>query len=126
VFENCRIDLLVYNDDEYRDPHEINGILKKCGFVLMNESKVASITNYDTDTKNFKKLLRTFIRSTQINENLILMKLGVDGQSFIDNVIPLLIKADVIGEVHYTGAGRQRRYKLNAPIQILFEKLSKP
>ncbi len=71
----------------------------------------------------FGKLLRSFLRSTQISESIIRMKLGGGANTFISDCIPLLLHRGILVEIENRGGGQQRRFKLALPMEALSEAL---
>ncbi|MBI2423968.1 MAG: hypothetical protein HYV27_14140 [Candidatus Hydrogenedentes bacterium] len=71
----------------------------------------------DPDIGLFTRLLRGFLRTTQMNENVILQRLGVHAPAIIATMIPKLQDAGIVEEVQWQGHGVQHRYRLSASME---------
>ncbi len=127
-FENvCLVDCEVAvvhkidTDDMVFDPSEIRKELQRAGFGIGSDAEEPSDAlerkPVDLETKLAEQALRAFMRSTHLNENVFRQRLGSHANMFIDNVLPVLLRAAVLVEVDYRGGGVQRRFKLNAPMR---------
>jgi hypothetical protein len=75
----------------------------------------------DIEIRDIERIIRHFMRSTQISENIMLLKLGTRGKVFIDHTLPQLKKCGVIEEIGHHGGGDQRRFRLGISLQRLNE-----
>jgi hypothetical protein len=73
----------------------------------------------DWSLRQVGRLLRSFIRSTELNEGTIRMKLGSQWGAFETQVFPELLAAGIVREVAYLGHGVQRRFRLGVPLRVL-------
>lgn len=73
----------------------------------------------DARIEQVERFLRVFLRATQVNEDTIRAKFGKLGASFVDDVLPALVRAKVVQTVEYRGRGVQDRYKLAVPMQAI-------
>lgn len=117
LFLNCRIDSLVLNNsDEYSfDPVQIAEWLEGAGARLGGSVAVSDsrTTEKDERLKVLERFLRVFLRSTQVDEEVIRLRLGnMAAPRFFDDVLPVLLVNGVLEEVPWKGRGNQRRYKL--------------
>lgn len=124
TFEECTVDAvaLVNKDRESWDPGEIRGYLEQLGVTLKDgedtvPAKAPSDVTIDDDVWCVEKLVRYFMRSTHISESVMLMKLGSQGQQFIDNTVPALLRHGVLEEIPHLGSGTQRRFRLGVPLE---------
>lgn len=67
----------------------------------------------DEKIQIFEKVLRKFMRATQLNENILRLKLGGKYDYFAKEILPDLLKTEIFEEVEYFGSGTQRRFKLS-------------
>lgn len=126
-FEKCTVDALVFVDGhrEFWDPAEIRRQLENRG-VVYDDPAVPSVGvttsgQSSPEIDDLEKIFRYFMRSTHISESVMLMKLGTRGQSFIDHILPILVRRQVMVEIENRGGGMQRRYRLGVPLQRLNE-----
>ncbi|MCP4347909.1 MAG: hypothetical protein GY795_20595 [Desulfobacterales bacterium] len=125
---NSTIESILSNGNEIFDPNGINILLSEKGFVFIgdNEKNIKTDEKYEPDNDLIfaEKILRRFIRSTQINENIIKLRLGNDTKYFLNRVLPALIDVGLLVEVPYLGGGRQKRYKLGHPMNKVNDALT--
>jgi hypothetical protein len=131
-FEDTTIDSIIIQEMETEifDPSAIQAILteRNCTFFKKEAREEApKKENYETEIELVltERILRRFIRATQINENIIKLRLGNDKKFFIDEVLPILLDKGVISVVQYLGGGRQRRFKLGVPMNKINSALTK-
>lgn len=132
-FECCTVDALVLKDKsrEYWVPVEIRRELERLG-VAFDEPAVTPVgvgeaegtVEVDPELRDMERMVRYFMRSTHITENLMLLKLGARGHGFVDSTLPQLMKRGVIEEIEYRGSGDQRRFRLGVPLQKLDEAIA--
>ena len=70
------------------------------------------------------RVLRVFIRSTWVTENVIKVRLGKDAGHFLGDMVPELMDANVLRETPSL-AGHGRRFKLGAQMVKVEEALKK-
>ena len=123
---NCRVDdckitsvvdLRGDSQDQLFSPQDISSALTSIGFDLDIGEVTQQEENPDAKTKLACQALRTFMRSTHINENVFKVKMGTDANIFLEEVLPDLVKSGIVEEVVYAGAGQQSRYKLNVAMK---------
>jgi hypothetical protein len=96
------------------DPSEFPALLRQAGFGVPAE-RVQPTTraqkSEDADVKLFRRLLRCFQFRTHINENVVLRKMGPGAEMFIRNVVPKLLKGNILSQ-EWNPRDRQHRYHL--------------
>jgi hypothetical protein len=122
LFENCRIDLLSnLSADEYSyDPFEIVAWLSKVGARVISVAQqgagVTAITE-DRRIKLLERFLRIFLRSTQVDEDVVRLRLGKTfGPMFFSEILPSLRQEGILEDVPWKGRGVKERYKLAIPM----------
>ena len=97
------------------DPHAFPILLRQAGFSISIDHEEDTLKfdfTEDEQMKLFRRLLRHFfLRSTHINENVLLRKLGPEAHMFVKNVIPQLINGGVLS-AEWIARDRQNRYQL--------------
>jgi len=117
-FENCQIDLLVIAtaDEHTYDPHEIVAWLSSAKAHVTAHEASQTTSPAKPDDKRMKVLerfLRIFLRSTQVDEGIIRLKLGkIFSPIFFGEMLPALMQENVLEPVAWKGQGVQKRYKL--------------
>lgn len=123
LFDNCTIDALVLADKsrEYWSPADIRRSLEQVGvrFAITAADETEPIQEFalEDEIRDIEKIVRYFMRSTHISESVMHMKLGARGQSFIDQTLPQLLRAQVMQEIDNRGGGDQRRFRLGIPLK---------
>lgn len=123
LFDNCTVEALVLEDRirEVWAPAEIRQNLEQLGVQFAApvpvEEEEPQDTEADSEIRDIEKIVRYFMRSTHISESVMHMKLGENGQSFIDQALPRLIRTHVMQEIDNRGGGPQRRFRLGVPLQ---------
>lgn len=112
---------VLIGENEIFDPNGIHITLANKGFVFIdNEDK--HITRHepyepDPDLILTEKMLRKFMRATQINENIFRLSLSNDKKYFFNNILPSLKDAGILLKVPFRGKGKQqKRFKLRVPM----------
>lgn len=133
VFTECRINAMKKVDAAESErviygPIEINAELVKHGAVVPIAAEVKSRRTpglVDDRIEAVEKFLRIFLRSTHVNEDLIRSKFGKQSASFIDDILPRLLRAGIIKKIDYRGRGiPQGRYKLSVAMQAVQDALT--
>jgi hypothetical protein len=131
-FAGCTVDSFVWEDKirESWEPSEIKKHLAKIGIKIIDISNdppplFEEDAKYDSEIEDIEKILRYFMRSTYISDSLMLMKLGARGQTFIDEVLPKLLKCGAMSQFDKYGGGDQRRFTIGIPLKDLNHALSK-
>ncbi|MDM8552462.1 hypothetical protein QUF72_20415 [Desulfobacterales bacterium HSG2] len=113
------IESILIGENEIFDPSDISVTLANKGFVFTDEDKnIAGHEPYkpDPDLILTEKILRKFIRATQIDENVFKVRLGNDKKHFFDNILPTLLNTGILADVPHPGEGKQRRFRLGVPM----------
>jgi hypothetical protein len=125
-FEGTTVDSvrLVEQDSEVWDPLAVRATLEKWGVRFSGDAEGAApeseqVRRIDQELRDFEKLIRYFMRSTHISENVILMKLGNRGQCFLDDSLPQLVDHRIMIEIDNRGGGVQRRFKLGQTLEAI-------
>jgi hypothetical protein len=124
VFKDSKVECLqLYEKDSIWNPMEIQMHLKNLGISMPESDNQESISEQqnepDPNLYNMEKLLRYFMRSTHIGEHVIVMKLGGQGQAFINDAIPQLLKYGVMEEIENRGGDNQRRFRLGVSLHTI-------
>lgn len=127
-FVDCRVDsLVVFPEGEQTfDPSLIAQGLRKAGATVGGKELPALIADHlvDERVRLLERLLRIFLRSTQVDEEVVRLRLGKTfAPTFFDVVLPELLAANVLQEVPWRGGGIQRRYKLVSSMSAIEEAL---
>jgi hypothetical protein len=116
VFSDCKIESMVSQDDDYSfDPTQIVAWLMSAGAQVSDSTYL--VVNHpiakDERLKILERFLRVFLRSTQVDEDIIRLRLGnAAAPRFFSEVLPALLERGVLEDVPWKGKGSQRRYKL--------------
>jgi hypothetical protein len=127
VFAASTVDSVRIIDKEENlwEPNAIREKLSHLGILFPGEEVKVSQghTNEnktDQELADVEKLIRYFMRSTQISEKVVLIKLGNRAQSFIDSQLPTLLNRQIMIEVENRGGGSgQRFFRLGVPLELL-------
>ncbi len=128
VIKNCRLEnsnlkeiFDQKSDTSFYNPDLIVQILQQKGFSFPITKRVQSgqVKAPDENLLLVDKVIRRFIKSTQINENVFKLKLGKSFSNFEKNILPKLIATGILEEVDYYGSGNQKRYKLGKTMQSI-------
>jgi len=104
------------------DPDVIKTNLTKLGIKILEDpdaSRQGEDTTQDKRTEILQRALRCFVRTSGVNENVFLQRLGVHSSEFFKEMLPDLEKYHVIGETNFRGAGHQRRFRLLQPLSSI-------
>jgi hypothetical protein len=110
------------------DPKEIEDVLSaltaRDEAVRIPSEQLVTI-EFDEPLRHTDRVLRRFLRATEINENVVRQATGQYANQFFRDVLPELERHGIIREVSYLGSGQQRRFRLGRPLQQLSEALKK-
>ncbi|WP_156891425.1 hypothetical protein [Nevskia ramosa] len=115
--------VLLEEDRQLFSPAEISYALQDIGFSISEQNQQSlqfqSIVSnvHNDDIELLQRALRIFLRSTQINEGTIRVRLGTRSNDFFDNLLPRLLAHGVMEEVLYRGNGVQRRFKVSVRME---------
>lgn len=120
-FHECRIDsVLSVNDEEYVfHPARIAEYLRAAGGTVPNQDTNGSPPVEDDRLKLLSRFFRAFMRTTQVNEDVIRLRLGGLATKFFDEMLPSLESHGILSEVTWDGRGVQRRYRLAVPMSAI-------
>lgn len=130
TFTDCKIDsAIAIPGEEYSfDPMQIAPWLLEAGAIVLSSSEapVHSIAGVDERLKVLERFLRVFLRATQVDEDVIRVRLG-NGASprFFDEVLPALLDNGILERVLWKGRGIQNRYKLMGQMSDISEALER-
>jgi len=101
-------------DNTLFEPFNIRQALEKLGVYVKDEKGRTEETPIIEEHEMLlvKRAIRAFYRSTQVNEDVIKIRLGSDCNYFMTNIIPQLTKHKILFEVPYRGGGHQRRFSM--------------
>ena len=129
-FVGCRIDsvLLVSEEELLFDPARITLSLRLSGATVLDDLSSDGDLPFEDDDrlKLLNRFIRIFLRTTQVNEDVIRLRLGsAIAPKFFDEVLPNLLSRGVLSEVTWDGRGVQKRYRLSVPLEHLHNALEK-
>lgn len=102
------------------EPTAIHGMLENAGFVFAaGTAPECAVAEPDLELTITERVIRAFLRATQVNEATMRMRLGNHAGWFSDHVLPELIDGGVLEEVGYRGAGSGKRFRLAKPMKII-------
>jgi hypothetical protein len=117
-FEQCDIDSLLRRPQEEHlfAPNAIAAALRAAGATVDNGTQASlplEAKDDDPRIKIFERFLRSFLKRTHIDDDLIRVRLGKGGAPlFYAEMLPLLLANGILEKVPYKGQGVQERYKL--------------
>lgn len=130
---NCSCHSVIMSDERtVFKPEVIAALLASVGFEI-NEPGLPAVASESAAAEMVKeeriaiteRMCRTFQRSTRVNEDTLLQRLGGQASLFFDDVLPSLRQRGVVIEVPYQGKGRQRRYRLGVPLREVVESIDR-
>ena len=100
------------------DPNGIEQALTRANFKVIASEVASGNTSVEPDeeTRLAENALKIFRRATHINESVFREKFGSSASLFFTDVLPRMLKQNVLAEVSYKGKGKQRRFKLGVPM----------
>ena len=131
TFVECRVNALRRGAGEternFYGPHEIVAEMRDSGAVVstsQNFPTEASARARDQRIDAVEKFLRVFLRATQVNEDTVRAKFGKQAAWFVDDIMPILIRFNIVEQVEYRGKGVQGRYKLAVQMSAIQDALA--
>lgn len=123
---DCEIISLIPRGQDNRifDPHSIESLLSRAGFSLRttaNDAMSEVGNEIDEEMQILDRVLRYFLRSTTISENIFKLRLGTKANIFIRDILPLLLKLGVMTEVETRADTKQRYFRLNVQMREIDE-----
>lgn len=154
TFSNCSFDRLEFNDltechevsivdceiasvfdstkdKGFYDPFTINRYLENKTITVKQSDKSNTETEErviedDEDMELTEKALRRFIRSNNpINDNVFRLRLSNRADYFFKNILPDLLRYNILDELEYVGQGRKRRFRLGVSFTRIEDALQK-
>ncbi len=123
----CEVACLALPDDvALFDPAEIDSALGSVGFRAAGSAERDRISVAEPDEALLltQRAVRIFMRSTQVNEEIFRLKLGNSASTFVDAILPELLRRGLFERVPYRGSGRQERFRLGVAMSSIQEALS--
>jgi len=131
TMRDCVINALVIApsiEDIIYDPIEIAEQLNSHGIIVekvdSRKKEVRKRIKKDREIISIEKFMRIFLRNTHANDDVIRLKLGQDGAHFERDIIPELIRHNILAEVTYRGGGIQHRYKLMVAMEKIYASIA--
>ena len=134
---DCEVASLVYQDEdpEYGDiqlyePSHILQRLIQYGFEVENDTKtqphsVEIVNDISDDLKLVQRVLRTFTRTTRVNEFTMQVRLGKKFSRFEREILPNLLSAGVLGQETLGGKLNQRCLRISMPMRRIEAAMAK-
>lgn len=125
---DCEVASLVYQDEdpEFGDiqlyePSHIRRKLIQYGFEVedstrMQPHSVESANDISDDLKLVQRVLRTFTRTTRVNESTMQVRLGKKFSRFEREILPKLLSAGVLEQETLGGKQNQRCLRISTPM----------
>lgn len=120
IIEKTRIHALQKpsNDYEEYDPTVIKYYLQEIGFNFSKRvsESIDKPVELDEEIQNIEKLLRCFLRTSALYDNVLRVRMGQDYEQFKRKVVPDLLKKGII--IEHSGSTKERNYyKLNIKME---------
>lgn len=120
-FINCKIHGLVLEEDDLQifSPHDIKKQLENSGCDFLDKEEGLEFKSIETDPRLLllQRFLRVFYRKTYCDESIIKVKLGKQSNEFLDDLLPRLLREQIVSEHKYRGSGQQRLFSLVCQMQ---------
>jgi uncharacterized protein YjbI with pentapeptide repeats len=129
AFSKCEINSLVprENDNRIFDPRTIERLLSKSGFTVQFAlTELSGVVNQQTDEEMqvLDRVIRCFLRSTTISENVLRLKLGAKANFFFKDILPSLTKFGIMIEADARSDSKQAYYRLNVQMREIDEAIT--
>jgi hypothetical protein len=120
AFSDCEFRSLVLHPDEEHlfNPVAIVNEIRRAGASIPDVEPPQIIEPHephepDDWVRMTERFLRSFLRSTHIDEDMIRLRMGkYFAPRFMSDVLPVLLEQGVLEEIPWRGRGVQRRFKL--------------
>jgi len=124
ILNSCEVFSYVMDgcDTPLFSPKGIGKKLQERGFIIKGDERDDNNGNISCDDDKILLLtrgLRAFSRSTGVNDNIFLRRLGTQGHQFIDEILPEAEKVGLLELVEFKGRGHHKRYRLNVPMSTV-------
>ena len=124
-FYDCRFHSVVpvHGDGAVFVLNAVVQILQQAGFTVEFSTPQPDEEVHETDEELIivERMLRTFMRSSGVNENTLQKRLGAQAGPFFRDILPGLGSVVIVIEVPFTGRGSQRRFRLGVSLERLRE-----
>jgi hypothetical protein len=124
VFDECSVEAISFLDKHWEswDPDEIQKHLQRSGIIYKQYIEDSATPSgpqpvekpFDDEIKDIEKLMRYFLRSTNITEDIIRLRIGSHGNRFVDETLPVLLK---IGVMEDASTSTKIRFKVGRPLK---------
>lgn len=116
-------------DIDIYDPAKINRYCEMIGATVeggetSGAKSIAEIIKTDTELQIIRKLLMVFMRSTQVSERVLDLRMGVHSHKFFSDMLSDLLEAGVLERIKHTGSGSVHRYRLGKFVSVIEEALT--
>lgn len=129
---NCRIHMVLPHPDSVSiyAPRLIEDTLRTHGILVTPRSGPRLAIGIgeaepDESVDVTEKLLRAFLRSSGVNELTLQKRMGAGWAYFSQDVLPELLRHEIIEETQFRGGGKQKRYRLRARLEAVTDALEK-
>ena len=106
-------------------PDLVNIVLQKAGIIFISKCEIQKTDiekkETDQDLSLTEKAIRRFLRSTTVSQDILKAKMGANATYFTKNILPELLKIGLLKE----NSSEKNYYRLNVPMQIINNSLSK-
>jgi hypothetical protein len=110
------------------DPARIEAYLASVGVSFPGSdvaaTEITKINATDAELDIIRKLLHVFMRSTQVSESVLTLRLGVHAPFFFSEMKEALVSSGVLQPVKHRGGGQAERYRLGIPIRVVSDALA--
>lgn len=107
------------------DPSRIKALLKHYGGLHETDTESGSQIDLDEPLKYTERVIRKFVRASEVNESIMRLAAGPFANQFVRDVLPRLEKQGIFERVRYGGGGQQGRYRLTPHLQKVSDALKK-
>jgi len=117
VLDDCSVRSVTLEDGETTiyDPIRISQVLGRKGLASTAAQPPPLIPveiETELDLRLVQKAVRIFFKATQVNDGILMLRLGQHGNHFVSDVLPRLLRSAVFEEVSFQGSGQKRRFRL--------------
>ncbi|WP_223642600.1 hypothetical protein [Corallococcus sp. EGB] len=128
---SCRIHVIGHTGAETSifSPVRIQQELERIGFTFpqapLQQTSSTEVHDDDEEIILITRMLRLFLRATEVNEGVFRAKMGKSGGIFFDEILPACYRTGILQEVTYQGGGQQRRFRLGRRLSEIQDALTK-
>lgn len=129
-FLECRVDSLIKlpEGEQTYDPTHVEGGLRAAGatVIVVGADNAEVVKEYDERVRLLERFFRVFLRTTQVDEEVVKLRLGkASAPIFFDSILPDLLAVGILTEVQWRGGGFQHRYKLDMSMATIERSLER-